>query len=440
MLACGPGPGERKAPRLLAPSRVRLHINGEFTKKDQRIMRLIAFLLAAAFAACSAPNTPAAAGPGAPVAQGAPNTDYQPAFAGQTRAPAQSTNVRVGNEVVADGLDHPWAIAFLPDGRMLVTERAGRLRVITRQGAVSEPVQGVPPVDARGQGGLLDVKLSPNFATDRLIYWSYSEPRGDQTNGTSVARGRLSDDATRVENVQVIFRQLPAWASRGHFGSRLVFDREGRLYVTLGDRQQDQPRELAQDNSTHIGKVVRINADGSALADNPFIGQANVRPELWSTGHRNVQGAALHPETGALWTIEHGPRGGDELNLTQAGRNYGWPVISYGIEYRGPAINAGITAREGLEQPNYYWDPVIAPGDMEFYTGDLFPWRGDLLIAGLDTRSIVRVRLEGERVVAEERFALELGRIRDVAQAPDGAVWIVTDEDNGRLIRLTPAS
>jgi len=402
-------------------------------------MRKFLILGATLIAACSAPSSPAAQEPGAPVAQGAPNTDYQPAFAGQTRAPAQNTNVTIENEIIASGLNHPWAIAFLPDGRVLVSERSGAMRVITRAGEISQPLAGVPPVDARGQGGLLDVVLGPNFASDRLIYWSYSEPRGgNQTNGTSVARGRLSEDAARIENVQVIFRQLPAWASRGHFGSRLVFDREGRLYVTLGDRQQNEPRELAQDNATHIGKVVRINADGSVPADNPFVGQANVRPEIWSTGHRNVQGAAFHPETGALWTIEHGPRGGDELNLTQAGRNYGWPIISYGIEYRGDAINDGITQREGLEQPNYYWDPVIAPGDMEFYTGDLFPWRGDLLIAGLETQSLVRVRLEGARVVGEERFQLELGRIRDVAQAEDGALWIVTDEDNGRLIRLTP--
>lgn len=401
-------------------------------------MRLFLIVCFALVVACSPPNTQPAAAQGAPVQQGAPNTTYQPAFAGQTRAPVQSSNVAIASEIVASGLDHPWAIAFLPDGRILVTERAGRMRVIARDGAIAPPVQGLPAVDARGQGGLLDVKLSPTFATDRLIYWSYAEPRADAANGTSVARGRLSADASRLENVQVIFRQLPAWQSRGHFGSRLVFDREGRLYVTLGDRQQNQPRELAQDNATHIGKVVRINADGTVPADNPFVGQANVRAELWSTGHRNVQGAALHPETGALWTIEHGPRGGDELNLTQAGRNYGWPVISYGIEYRGGPINSGISARDGLEQPNYYWDPVIAPGDMEFYTGELFPWRGDILIAGLDTEALVRVRLQGQRVVAEERFALGVGRIRDVAQAPDGALWVVTDEDDGRVVRLTP--
>lgn len=393
----------------------------------------------AALAACSAPGAPVAQAPGAAVAQGAPNTNYQPAFPEQTRAPAERSNVSIAHEVVAEGLNHPWAIAFLPDGRMLVTERSGGLRLLTREGALSN-VQGLPPVAAQGQGGLLDLVLGPDFANDRLIYWTYAEPRQSGGSGTSAARGRLSDDARRVENVQVIFRQLPSWNSRGHFGSRLVFDRQGRLFIALGDRQQNEPRELAQDNSTHIGKVVRINPEGGAASGNPFIGEASVRPEIWSSGHRNIQGADLHPETGALWTIEHGPRGGDELNLTQAGRNYGWPIISYGIEYNGGAINEGITQREGLEQPNYYWDPVIAPGDMEFYTGDLFPWRGDLLIAGLSTQSIVRVRIEGERVVAEERLELNLGRIRDVAMAPDGALWIVTDEDNGRVLRLTPAS
>jgi aldose sugar dehydrogenase len=345
-----------------------------------------------ALIACAPPSAQPAAAQGAPVEQAAPNTQYQPAFAAQTRAPAETSNVTIETQIVARGLNHPWALAFLPDGRVLVTERAGRMRVITREGAVSAPIEGVPAVDARGQGGLLDVVLSPTFSSDRLIYWSYAEPRGGGANGTSVARGRLSADATRLDGVEVIFRQLPAWESRGHFGSRLVFDSEGRLYVTLGDRQQAASRELAQDNSTHIGKVVRINPDGAAPPDNPFTGEAGARPEIFSSGHRNVQGAAFHPDTGALWTIEHGPRGGDELNLTRAGRNYGWPIISYGIEYRGGPVNAGITAREGLEQPNYYWDPVIAPGDMDFYTGGLFPWRGDLLIAALETEELVRVR------------------------------------------------
>lgn len=372
------------------------------------------------------------------VAQGAPNTSFAPAFPGQTRAPETRSAVSIESEVIATGLEHPWAIVFLPDGRMLVTERAGRLRVITRDGRSSPPLQGLPDAFVRGQGGLLDVVLGPDFAQDRLIYWSYSEPR-ERGNGTSVARGRLSEDASRVENVQVIFRQQPSFDGRAHFGSRLVFDREGRLYITLGERQRPNIRGRAQDVSSTIGKIVRINADGTVPQDNPFAGRAGARPEIWSYGHRNVQGADLHPETGALWIVEHGPRGGDELNIPQAGRNYGWPVISYGEDYDGRPIGEGIAVREGMEQPVYYWDPVIAPGDMDFYRGELFPWRGDILIAGLESRALVRLEIEGERVTGEERFALGVGRIRDIAESEDGALWIVTDEDNGRVLRLTPA-
>jgi glucose/arabinose dehydrogenase len=398
-------------------------------------VRNLIFVSVLTLAACNGAESNRQAG--APVAQGAANTDFRPAFPGQTRAPEARSGVTIEAQVIARGLDHPWAIAFLPDGRMLVTERAGRLRVVTREGRMSEPVAGVPEVDARNQGGLLDVTLGPNFASDRLIYWSYSEPRGDDENGTSVARGRLSADASRVENVQVIFRQEPAWRSTGHFGSRLVFDREGRLYVTLGERQRAEPRQLAQDLSTHIGKIVRINADGTVPADNPFVGRANVRPEIWSYGHRNVQGADLHPETGALWEVEHGPQGGDELNIPEAGRNYGWPVICYCEDYGGAPMGEG-PVREGMEQPLYYWDPVIAPGDMDFYRGALFPWRGDILIAGLRSEQLVRLEVEGERVVGEERFDLGVGRIRDLAESEDGALWIVTDEDDGAIVRLTP--
>lgn len=398
-------------------------------------MRTLLILASALFAACSGAESRGE--PGAPVQQGAPNTQFTPAFANQTRAPEAPSGVTIEAQEIARGLDHPWGLAILPDGRMLVTEKSGRLRLITQGGEMSAPITGVPRVDARNQGGLLDVALSPDFANDRLVYLSYSEPRSSG-NGTSVARGRLSADAARLENVAAIFRQEPAWRSTGHFGSRLVFDREGRLYVTLGDRQQDEPRELAQDLSTHLGKVVRINADGSIPADNPFVGQQGARGEIWSYGHRNVQGADVHPETGALWTVEHGPQGGDELNNPLPGRNYGWPVISYGEEYSGLPVNEGIAVRDGMEQPVYYWDPVIAPGDMDFYRGDLFPWRGDILVAGLRSQALVRLELEGERVVGEERFALGVGRIRDVAESEDGALWIITDEEDGRLLRLTP--
>jgi aldose sugar dehydrogenase len=398
-------------------------------------MRSILIAAAVLFAACSSQSSGQA---GPPVQQDAPNTNLQPAFARQTRAPEARSGVEIAVEEIARGLVEPWAIAFLPDGRMLVTERPGRLRIVTTRGEVSEPVAGLPEVDSRGQGGLLDVIASPDFAQSRLVYWTFSEPRGEGANGTSVARARLSNDGSRVENVQVIFHQQPGWASRGHFGSRIVFDREGHLFVVLGDRQGADSRGLAQDISTHIGKVVRINPDGSAPAGNPFVGRSDARAEVWSYGHRNMQGADLHPETGELWEVEHGPQGGDEINVARAGRNYGWPIISYGEEYSGQPVGEGISQRDGMEQPLYYWDPVIAPGDMDFYRGNLFPWRGDLLIAGLRVQSLVRLDLDGERVTGEERFNLGVGRVRDIAESADGALWIITDEENGGIYRLTP--
>ncbi|MEQ1489534.1 MAG: PQQ-dependent sugar dehydrogenase [Terricaulis sp.] len=399
-------------------------------------MRTWIFAAALIFAACTGSPSSGQQSQNGEVAQGPPNSSFTPAFAGQMRAPEARSGVTINAQEIATGLNHPWAIVFLPDGRMLVTERAGRLRIVTREGRISAPIAGLPRVHAQGQGGLLDVVLGPSFATDRMIYWSYAEPR-DDGRGTSVARGRLNDNATRVENVQVIFRQMPSRDSGGHYGSRLVFDREGHLYVTLGERQRPESRALAQDLSTTLGKVVRINADGSVPTDNPFVGRANVSPEIWSFGHRNVQGADLNPETGALWTIEHGPRGGDELNIPRAGLNYGWPIIGYGIDYDGSAQHE-TSQREGMEQPVYYWDPVIAPGDMDFYRGSLFPWRGDILIAGLNSQALVRLDIDGEHVTGEERFALGVGRIRDIAESEDGALWIITDEDSGRILRLTP--
>lgn len=399
-------------------------------------MRSWIFAAALIFAACTCSPSSGQQSQNGEVAQGPPNSHFTPAFEGQTRAPEARSGVTIHAQEIASGLDHPWAIVFLPDGRMLITERAGRLRVVTREGRISAPIEGLPRVHAQGQGGLLDVVLSPGFAADRTIYWSYAEPR-DDGRGTSVARGRLSADMTRVENVQVIFRQMPARESGGHYGSRLVFDREGRLFVTLGERQRPESRALAQDLLTTLGKVVRINADGSVPADNPFVGRADARPEIWSYGHRNVQGADLNPDTGVLWTIEHGPRGGDELNIPRAGLNYGWPIVGYGIDYDGSPQHES-SQREGMEQPVYYWDPVIAPGDMDFYRGSLFPWRGDILIAGLNSQALVRLNIEGERVTGEERFALGVGRIRDIAESEDGVLWIVTDEGNGRVLRLTP--
>jgi len=361
----------------------------------------------------------------------------QPAFAGQTRAPAVRTEAALSHAVVASGLEHPWGLAMLPDGRWLVTERPGRLRIVTAEGQIGEPIAGLPAVAARGQGGLLDVIVGPTFGQDRLIYWSYAEPR-EGGNATAVARGRLSDDGARIENVQVIFHALPTYDGDKHFGSALAFDRAGHLFITLGERSDAPMRPQAQDLGSHMGKTIRINADGSVPADNPFVGREGARPEIWSLGHRNMQGIAIAPN-GDVWTVEHGTRGGDEINLDRAGLNYGWPDAAYGVEYRGGPINAGNTAREGTEQPVYYWDPVIAPGGMTFYDGAMFPgWRGNLLVAGLKEKRISRLVLQNNRVVGEEYLLTDLGeRVRDVAVGSDGAIWAITDEENGKLVRLS---
>jgi glucose/arabinose dehydrogenase len=373
----------------------------------------------------------------------------KPAFAGQTRAPEQKLGVTYQVVTVAEGLHFPWGLAFLPDKRMLVTERGsqrgvtGQLRVVSTDGKLSAPVAGLPPVDARGQGGLLDIALDPNFASNRLVYWSYSEPQASSENNTAVARGRFVDDAAqpRIENVQVIYHQVPSMASPLHFGSRLVFARDGTLFVTQGDRSITPGRMQAQNLDSLLGKIVRINPDGSIPKDNPFVGKAGVRPEIWSYGHRNVQSAVLHPTTGELWEIEHGTRGGDEINIARKGKDYGWPTIAYGIEYRGGPITGGIQAKDGMEQPLYYWDPVIAPSGMIFYTGSLFPaWRGSLLAGGLASRHVARLTLDGEKVVGEERLFTELKQqFRDVRQGPGGEVFLLTNDPAGQILKVVPA-
>ena len=337
-------------------------------------------------------------------------------------------------EVVAGGLEHPWGLAFLPDGRMLVTERPGRLRIVAADGTVSPPVEGVPTVDDNGQGGLLDVALDPAFAQNGLVYLSFSEP-GEGGSGTSVARGRL--DGTTLRDVGVIYRQTPKVGGGRHFGSRLVFAPDGTLFVTQGDR--GSMSESAQDLATTIGKVVRIKPDGSIPADNPFIGRSDARAEIWSYGHRNAQGATIDPATGLLWTVEHGARGGDELNQPQAGRNYGWPVITYGRDYSGEKIGVG-TTRSGLEQPVYYWDPSIAPSGLTFYTGDAIPaWKGSLFLGALAGQRLVRLTLREGKVTGEEVLLADLGeRIRDVVEGPDGFLYLLTDSDDGRVLRIRP--
>ena len=335
---------------------------------------------------------------------------------------------------VASGLSHPWALAFLPDGRMLVTERGGAMRIVSADGTVGAPLTGLPSIHADGQGGLLDVVLDPDFAATRVVWFSYSEP-GEGGSGTAVARARLGDAG--LDSVRVVFQQLPKVGSGAHFGPRLAFSPDGHLFVTLGDRRRGDP---AQDLTGHIGKVVRLMRDGTVPADNPFAGRSDARAEIWSYGHRNVQGAAIHPVTGQLWTVEHGAMGGDEVNTPAAGRNYGWPVISYGRDYSGAKLGVG-TSKEGMEQPVHYWDPSIAPSGMAFYTGDRYgDWKGSLFVGSLKFGMIARLELDGARVKREERILEGFDRrVRDIRQGPDGYLYFLTDEDNGRLLRLEPA-
>lgn len=361
-----------------------------------------------------------------------------PAYA----APAQSfqtEKVPVALETVIGGLENPWSLAFLPDGKMLVSERPGRLRVVDGNDTLSKPLTGVPAVFSSGQGGLLDVVLDPGFSSNRLIYFSFAEDRGDGHNGTSVARAHLKEDLSGIDDVKIIFRQQPGYTGRNHFGSRLVFDREGMLFVTLGERFD--LRQEAQNPANHLGKIVRIRPEGGAAPGNPFIDQSGKQPEIWSIGHRNVQGAALNPATGELWTAEHGARGGDEINIPRKGRNYGWPVISYGVNYSGSKIGEGV-AKAGMEQPIYYWDPSIAPSGMIFYTGDRFPqWRGNIFVGGLAGSLVSRLEIDNDQITHEERILQGTGhRFRDIRQGPDGNIYLLTDESDGMLLRLKPAN
>jgi glucose/arabinose dehydrogenase len=350
---------------------------------------------------------------------------------GEPAAPrtVQTSAGAVTVEELAGGLDHPWGLAFLPDGRLLVTERAGRLRILGTDKNLSAPLAGVPTVHASGQGGLLDVALDPAFKTNKTIYLSFAEP-GEGGVSTALARATLGEG--RLENVKLLFRQLPKVTGNGHFGGRIALTRDGHLFLTTGERQKFEP---AQDLKSHLGKVIRINRDGTVPADNPFVGRADAKPEIWSYGHRNVQGAAIDPVTGALYTIEFGPAGGDELNRPEAGKNYGWPLVSWGNHYDGRPI-AKPSTRPDLTDAVKYWNPSINPSGMIFYTGAMFPtWKNNLLIAGLGPLGIVRLTIENGKVTSEER--IELGdRIRDVDQATDGSIYVATDEGDGRIWRL----
>lgn len=347
---------------------------------------------------------------------------------------------QVRAETVASGLENPWGVAFLPEGRFVVTEKPGRLRLVAADGKLGAPIQGLPPVAAGGQGGLLDVLADSGFAQNRTLYFCYAEPEasGGSANSTALARARLSADGTKLEALKVIFSQKPKVASRAHFGCRIVEARDGNLFLTLGDRFSR--KEDAQTLDNHHGKVVRIAKDGSVPKDNPFVGKAGALPEIWSYGHRNGQGAALAPD-GRFWMTEHGPQGGDEINIPRAGVNHGWPVITYGENYGGGKIGEGITRKDGMEQPLHYWVPSIAPSGMTFLTSDRYGagWKGNLFVGSLKFGYLDRIELKDDKVVAEHKLLADgRARIRDVKQGPDGLLYVLTDESDGKLLRLRP--
>lgn len=410
--------------------------NGE-DRHMRNHVKIIALLGVSTLAAAPA----ALAQSGAPVEQGPKNVpEFEPAFEQQTRAPAVDSGVSFNVETLADGLVHPWAVAVLPNGDHLVTERAGRLRVVRSAGDVSDPVSGLPEVLAEKQGGLLDVAIGPDFDEERWIYWSYAKPMEGGTSATAAARGKLAEDYSEVTEVEDLFVQEPPSPTPMHYGSRIVFDGEGHVFITTGEHFTMEERVLSQELDTTYGKIIRLNLDGSVPQDNPFLDQDNAIDAIWSYGHRNIQAAAIRPSTGEFWIVEHGPQGGDELNLIEAGGNYGWPVVSYGETYQGEPIGSGEARHTGgMIEPRYYWDPVIAPSGMVFYQGEMFgDWQGDLLIGSLVPGAVVRLELDGNTVTGEERLLTDEGRIRHLAVAPDGAILAVTDEENGRLLRLTP--
>ena len=373
-----------------------------------------------------------------PVETNAPNTSYQPAFQGQTRIAGVETDTEYEISEFATGLNNPWGMANLPDGRIIVTEKAGTIRIISQSGTVSNAITGLPAVNSSGQGGLLDVAVDPDFTSNRMLYWTFSQ-NGSNGTATAVAKGKLSEDESEILNSEVIHIALPEFNGTGHYGSRIVWDADGHLFVSTGDRSSASIRDEAQSLDAALGKVLHITTDGDPVPGNPFIGQSGVLPEIYSYGHRNVQGIAIHPTTGDLWEVELGPRGGDEVNLITPGKNYGWPIITYGIEYSGSAIGQGITQQEGMEQPVYYWDPVISPSGITFYSGALITeWKNNLFLAALSGQHVVRLIIKDNKVVGEERLLEGVSRFRDVLEGTDGALYALTDGSNGRIYRLAP--
>lgn len=379
------------------------------------------------------PTPPGSGGPSVETKEA--NTDYKPAFLGQTRVAGVKTATPYEGKVLTEALKNPWGITALPDGRLLITEREGTMRIVTPAGQVSQPITGLPAVSSSGQGGLLGVRVDPDFATNRMVYWVFSEPTSGGTL-TAVAKGKLSANEQRIETPTVIYRATPAYNGTLHYGGRILFDKNGNLVVSTGERSDRVTRPQAQALNSGLGKVVRITKDGQPASGNPFAGQSGARPEIYSYGHRNVQGLAFHPVTGDLWENEFGPRGGDEVNRIEPGKNYGWPIITYGIEYSGQKVGEAIQQRSGMEQPVYYWDPSISPSGMTFYTGDAIPeWKNNLFVGALSGLHIARLVIENNKVVGEERLlAGETQRFRDITQGNDGALYAVTDQ--GRLYRI----
>ncbi|WP_069658019.1 PQQ-dependent sugar dehydrogenase [Arcticibacter eurypsychrophilus] len=364
-----------------------------------------------------------------------PNSTYQPSFVGQTRISAVKTTSSFRFTILTSSLTSPWGIAALPDGKFLITEKAGNMRVVTTSGQIGAPLQGIPAVNSNGQGGLLGLCIDPAFATSRMVYWSFSESRPDG-NLLAIAKGRISANETSMENVTVIYRATPAYSGTNQYGSRVIFDKTGNLLVSSGDRSDPGIREQAQALNSSIGKIIRITTDGQPAPGNPFIGQPDARPEIYSSGHRNQHGLAIHPVTGDLWEGELGPRGGDEINIIRPGANYGWPVITYGIDYSGKPIGNAVQQQNGMEQPVYYWDPVVSPSGMTFYRGNRIPeWENNLFIAALSGQHIVRLVITDNRVTGEERLLVSEGqRFRDIIQGIDNALYSITDQ--GRLYRI----
>ncbi len=395
-------------------------------KSTYKLISLVAIALTIT-TACTAQT-------GEPVEKNKPNTDYKPAFAGQTRIGSVKTKTLYTATIINSDLKGPWGIHVLPDGRLLISGKPGNMQIVTTAGKIDKVITGFPEVQFASQGGMLDVSIDPNFAANRMIYWTYAQP-GEGGATLAVAKGKLSADETKLENVKVIYEATPRYKGAGQFGSRIVFDKQGNLFVSIGDRMSDDIRVKAQDLNATVGKIIHITKEGKPVADNPFIGKPNAKPEIYALGFRNPDGFAIHPVTGDLWETEFGPRGGDEVNLIKKGGNYGWPTVTYGIEYRGVKVYDGIQQKEGTIQPVYYWDPVISPGCMMFYTGNIAEWKNNMFIGGLSSGFITRLVINNNKVVGEERLLADKGeRWRCMATGKDGAIYAGTD--GGKLYRI----